>query len=366
MEMSRINFMPNLPILINMSNNRFRPGRAGKFAFAALFFVFTVSFGFGFGFGIDDADIAPWVLRQYRSIDDSPLFPEAFFNSFLDEQRLMENARPFWAATEAETRLLNTRHESLLLNNYILVFYGHPRSRGMGVIGRYPKPVLLDWMNNLGAEYSAIAGGTNVINAFHIIYGTVHPDASIGIIDHDLLREWIEFALENDMLIFIDHQMGRYSPEASLRRMFRWLHYPNVHLALDPEWRTLRPLIEIGHLTADELNHLQDIMEEYLRENNLPGERFFMIHQFNHVMIRNRPDVRNDHRRVRFIHNAAGIGTPQMKRDLWDFTTRATNIPVNGFKLWFDFGFVGHTDIPLMTPQQVFDLRPRPFIVMYQ
>ena len=168
------------------------------------------------------------------------------------------------------------------------------------------------------------------------------------------------------MLIFIDHQMGRHSPEDSLRSMFRWLHYPNVHLAIDPEWRTLRPLIEIGHVTAAELNHLQQVMEDYLIENKLPGERLLLVHQFNHLMIRNRENVHTNFHRVRLVHNAAGIGTPQMKRDMYEFISRATNMPVKGFKLWFDFGFVGHTDRPLLTPREVFDLRPRPYIVMYQ
>jgi hypothetical protein len=125
-------------------------------------------------------------------------------------------------------------------------------------------------------------------------------------------------------------------------------------------------MLEIGHVTADEINRLQEIMEDYLIENALPGERFLVVHQFNHRMIRDRENVRSNFSRVRLVHCASGIGTPQMKRDLYEFTTRATNMPVNGFKLWFDFGISGHTDSPLLTPREVFDLRPRPYIVMYQ
>ncbi len=33
------------------------------------------------------------------------------------------------------------------------------------------------------------------------------------------------------MIVFIDHQIGRFDPVASLRRMLPWLAYPNVHLA---------------------------------------------------------------------------------------------------------------------------------------
>jgi len=331
-----------------------RPGIGYRLNLAAFLLIFAA----GFSFAADN-------IRSNPRIYERSIFPEAFYVSFLQELRVRDAARPFWVASEAEYSTSTALQSSLLLNNYILSFYGHPLSRGMGVIGRYPKPVLLNQLNTLAAEYREI-GGKNIIKAFHIIYGTVHPDASIGTISHSLLREWIEFALENDMLIFIDHQMGRYTPEESLRRMLPWLRYPNVHLAIDPEWRTLRPLIEIGHVTADELNQLQGIMEDYLIENNLPGERFLVVHQFNRVMIRNRENVRTNFSRVRLIHNAAGIGTPQMKRDLYEFTTRATNMPINGFKLWFDFGFVGHTDNPLMTPREVFGLHPRPYLVMYQ
>jgi hypothetical protein len=41
-------------------------------------------------------------------------------------------------------------------------------------------------------------------------------------------------------------------------------------------------------------------------------------------------------------------------------------MPVKGFKLWYDFGIPGHTDRPLMTPEEVMGLNPRPYVIMYQ
>jgi hypothetical protein len=101
-------------------------------------------------------------------------------------------------------------------------------------------------------------------------------------------------------------------------------------------------------------------------ENNIPGERFLVVHQFNRIMIRNREDVQANFSRVRLVLCMPGIGTPEMKRSTYAFGAEATNMPVKGFKLWFNFGLPGHADIPLMTPEEVMELEPRPYIIMYQ
>lgn len=292
------------------------------------------------------------------------IFPAAFFRDFLAVQDERAAANPFWVATEEE---LNAQRleESILLNHDILAFYGHPLSRYMGILGRFSKEELYQQLTDLAREYEE-AGFRNIKKAFYIIYGTVWPGGEIGIIRESVLREWVEFTQERNMLLFLDHQIGRFCPIASFRTMLRWLHYPHIHLALDPEWRTDRPMQVIGHVTADELNEIQQIFEDYLIENNLPGERLLVVHQFNHIMLRNRENIRADFERVRFVHNISGIGSPDMKRATYAMGARATNLPVKGFKLWFDFGIPGHTDIPLMTPAEVFALSPRPYVIMYQ
>ena len=126
-------------------------------------------------------------------------------------------------------------------------------------------------------------------------------------------------------------------------------------------------MAEIGSVTADELNRAQQAMEDYIIENNIPGERMLVIHQFNYVMIRNREDVRTNFSRVRFIHCSDGFGPPHMKLDTYQFNSLAANMPLKGFKLFYNFNIPGAGyDNPLMTPAQVYALRPRPYIVMYQ
>ena len=329
--------------------------------FPALLLVFAI----GLGHGAESA-AAPMPDGGNSFIrEPKPLFPRAFFTEFLAARDTAEAGRPFWAATEGEANA-KVPHVSILLNNDILAFYGHPRSRNMGILGRYSKEELNRRLTALAAEYKE-AGGRNVIKAFYLIYGTVWPDANIGILPEALLREYIEFALENDILIFIDHQIGRFTPAEGLTRMLPWLRYPNVHLALDPEWRTTRPNLEIGSVSADELNQVQRIMENYMIENNIPGERLLVVHQFNWRMISNRERVQTNFSKVRLVHCADGFGPPAMKRASYAANAQAPNIPVKGFKLFYDFGIPGAgVDIPLMTPKEVFGLNPRPYVVMYQ
>ena len=329
---------------------------------AFLFFI-----AFSFSAAADSVVIPRFTVSGDFLRERKPPFPQAHFIEYQRDMDTMEAGRPYWAASEAEAAILAMPpQESILLNNDILAFYGHPRSKNMGILGRHSKEELNDMLTTLAAEYQK-AGGRNVVKAFYLIFGTVWPEGEIGILSEDILKEYVDFAMENDILIFIDHQIGRYTPEAGLRRMLPWLKYPNVHLALDPEWRTTKPMQEIGTVTADELNHVQRIMEDYMIENQIPGERFLVIHQFNYRMISSREKVQSNFSKVRLVHCADGFGPPVMKKMAYDFNAKAANIPVKAFKLFYNFGIPGAGyDSPLMIPKEVMELNPRPYIVMYQ
>ncbi len=251
--------------------------------------------------------------------------------------------------------------------NDILAFYGHPDSREMGILGRFSMEELDEKLTELAAEYDAANGDRGVIKAFYLVYGTVWPEGEIGFMSDRRLKQYIDYAADHDMIVFIDHQIGRYDPVASLGKMFRWLAYPNVHLALDPEWRTTRPMQEIGSVTADEINDALQSMEEYMEQNEIPGERLVVVHQFKAKMISGRNRVDTNRERVRLIHCADGFGSPSEKRAAYAYNAEATNMPDKGFKLFYNFGIRGAGyDHPLLTPEEVISLSPRPTVIMYQ
>jgi hypothetical protein len=300
---------------------------------------------------------------------NAPVFPNMLFTDTVENSRKIDYSRPYWANTkdEDDKKQIAENQASTLLNKDILAFYGHPNSRNMGILGRYSIEELDKLLTALAMEYEAESEGRKIQKAFYLIYGTVWPEGEIGIMGNDTLMPYIEYGLKNDVLIFIDHQIGKYDPIDSLKRMLPLLRYPNVHLALDPEWRTTKPMREIGSITAEELNNAQKVMEDYIIQNNIPGERMLVIHQFNYLMIKNRENVRTDFDRVRFIHCADGFGPPHMKRDSYAFNALAANMPLKGFKLFYNFGIPGAGyDNPLMTPKEVYQLNPRPYVIMYQ
>lgn len=300
------------------------------------------------------------------------LFPRAYWT---DPARAVSSEAPVSchvpdeaedAAREAAARALRQR-VPVLANSDILSFYGHPTSRRMGILGEYPKDQLTSLLSGYAQLFDAANGDRDVLPAFHLIYGTCWPEGEIGYLSSRIVEEYVRFAAERGMLVFLDHQIGKYTVEESVRRLLPFLRYPNVHLALDPEWRTLQPMKEIGFVTASEINRAQELMQAYLAEHGLPGVRMLVFHQFTEKMIQDRSRVRADFDRVLPVHVMDGFGPPALKRSSYAQNSRAVNLPLKGFKLFFKSGFPGAGfDEPLMTPQEVLGLVPAPVLIMYQ
>jgi len=322
-------------------------------------------------FGAENPTVPPRSTNAERPHPD----PEAPFPSLYLTERLLaletENrGRPYWAATDAELALSARRRSdfaSLLLNEDVLAFYGSPLSKRMGILGWFPIPEMDARLSALAEEYDRANGERGVRKAFYLIYGTVWPEGEIGILRESVLKEYIEYALARNILVFIDHQIGKYEVPVALKRMLPYLRYPNVHLALDPEWRTTKPMVEIGTVSAEELNQAQRTMQEYMVDNDIPGERMLVVHQFNWRMISDRESVTTAFSRVRLVHCADGFGAPVLKRLAYRYNAEAPNMAVKGFKLFYPSGIEGAGfDAPLLSPEEVLNLEPRPYLIMYQ
>ncbi len=266
----------------------------------------------------------------------------------------------------------NHRQEPLPISGVIdnadvIAFYGHPLSFYMGILGETPIEEMAVRLREVAEDYDAVNGDRRVVPAFHIIYATAYADANVGVLNSEVLTEYIRFAEDNGFAVILDHQLGKHDVVESVREMLPYLKYPSVHLAIDPEWSTLTPNEVIGSVHASEINEAQQIIQDYLEEEGIEQRKMFVVHQFNWVMIENRHEVRTDFDRVDLVHNADGFGPPKDKHQSWDYNRRATNIPLKGFKLfypkeWRDGGY----DDPLMTPEEVLALEPRPVLIMYQ
>jgi hypothetical protein len=92
-----------------------------------------------------------------------------------------------------------------------------------------------------------------------------------------------------------------------------------------------------------------------------------VIHQFKPWMIEDRARVNASFERVRLVHCADGFGNPAQKRGAYASNAEAVNIPVKGFKLFYksEYPEAGY-DEPILSPADVYALKPRPQVIMYQ
>jgi len=250
----------------------------------------------------------------------------------------------------------------------LLAYYGHPNSRFMGIVGRHSLPELVEMVKATAREYQAVMPESNVIPAIYLIYGTVQPEGHIGFMRNATVNRYIQYAGEHGVRIILDHQIGRFTLKETMDRILPYLIHPHVHLAVDFEWRTSRPMKEIGFVRGEELTWMQQYMSDYLRDNNLGGTRYLIFHQFKSAMVRNRAAIKIGFPQVELVHSTSGWGPPEGKRKTHAYNATITQIPTKGFKLWYFYSDKPgiHYDNPLMTPAEVAALVPRPRIIMYQ
>lgn len=123
----------------------------------------------------------------------------------------------------------------------------------------------------------------------------------------------------------------------------------------------------IGSVSAEEINTAQKMIENYIKENGIYGRKMLVIHQFNAVMIKNRHQVKSNFERVQLIHCSDGFGPPRLKKDTYKYNAQAKNIPLKSFKLFLKPKVKGAGyDQPLMSAEEVMNLEPRPYLIMYQ
>ena len=257
---------------------------------------------------------------------------------------------------------------TLFEDNRVVAYYGHPNSEIMGIVGRHSFEDLIDLLEETTQAYDDADEDKGAVPAIYLVYGTVQPGGVVHKMNYDLVMSYIEAAYQRGVLVYIDHQMGRNHPTYSINEILSFLRYPNVHLALDPEWRTERPMQEVGYITGSELNDVQERMQEYIETHEIQGTRQFVFHQFVEKMIVDVEDILADYDPVLLVHNTSGWGAPEGKRATHEKVTEASEVPYKGFKLWYHFSDQPgvHYDNPLMTPEEVLDLDPQPGLIIYQ
>jgi hypothetical protein len=260
---------------------------------------------------------------------------------------------------------------SILPNKRIVAYYGNPKSKKMGALGEYPKEEMLRRLKGEVAKWEKADPSLPVQPALHLVavvaqgepgtagkYRMIHPDA--------LVSEVHAWAKEIKGIFFIDIQTGHSDIRTILPR-FEWiLKNPDVHLGIDPEFNLIKsgkiPCKKIGTYDAADINYASGFLKELVQKYNLPP-KVFVVHRFTRNMVTNAKNivVRPE---VQMVMHMDGWGPPWLKRDSYRDYIIKEPVQFTGFKLFY------HNDTkkgdPLMTPQDLLALNPKPIYVQYQ
>ena len=245
--------------------------------------------------------------------------------------------------------------------------YGSPGVPSLGILGEQGMQESITRIQELAADYAGLTEEP-VIPAFEII-STIASAEPGGDGDHsterdlEMLREWVEGAGEAGVYVVLDLQPGTTDFLTQARYYEDLLLAPHVGLALDAEWR-LKPgqkhLAQIGSVSAAEVNEVASWLATLTAEHSLP-QKLLILHQFTRSMIRDRQDIDTSHPELAITLHVDGHGAPGDKLETWRVLQR--DLPEGIFMAWKNFY---DEDSPMFTPEETYEIEPRPWFVSYQ
>ena len=249
----------------------------------------------------------------------------------------------------------------ILPDKRVVAFYGNPAADELGILG-----IGAPDLAGRRLLRQAKAYGKNVQPAMELIavVANAHPGMD-GLYNrrerNGIIRRYLRAARKVDAILILDIQPGRSDFFTETLRLQRWLKEPDVHLALDPEWRIRAGQVPgdvIGTVEAREVNGVSAWLEQLTVRENLPP-KLMVIHQFTHDMIQGRDQLK-PRERVQIVLNADGFGGREVKIAKYRDFTRGKSAFHEGFKLFYK------EDLNLMRPREVLRLRPQPDLVVYE
>jgi len=256
---------------------------------------------------------------------------------------------------------------SIIPEHRIVAFYGNPLSKRMGILGEVEPEEMLARLEKVATQWAAADSGQKVLPALHLIatvaqsypgparkYRLQMPDSLI-----ERVADWAE---ERGWLLFLDIQVGTSTVQEEIKPLIPYLQRPYAHLALDPEFAMKDGKVPgtdwMGRMDASEVNHAIGVLAGIVEAHQLPP-KVLVVHRFTRNMLTNASKIRLDPR-VQVVIDMDGWGPPGSKMGAYRWFVVRHPVQYTGFKLFYK------NDKPLMTPEQVLELYPKPMYIQYQ
>ena len=258
---------------------------------------------------------------------------------------------------------------SLLPSNRIVVYYGNPLSKKMGVLGEYPQATMIAKLQDEVRKFQLADPSTPVKPGFHLIVSVAQgAPGKNGLyrlrMTDSLITYWCNLAESKGYLIFLDVQIGKSTVQAELKPLIPYLKRPYVHLALDPEFSMHHasegyvPGKKVGVMDAAEINDAIKTLADLVKENHLPP-KVLVVHRYTQGMVTHYREIKPVPE-VQFVMNMDGFGGPHLKRDSYNSYERMQPVQFDGFKLFYK------NDRPMLTREEVVKLKPSPLFITFQ
>ncbi len=255
----------------------------------------------------------------------------------------------------------------VLAGKRYVALYGHPGTPALGLLGEQDLPGAVARAQQLARAYRPLSAEP-VLPTFEVI--TTVASAGAGAdgnysneVDPEKIRPWIEEAGRQGVYVLLDLQPGTTDFLTQAQRYEDLLRYPNVGLALDPEWRLAsgqRHLEQIGSVSAAEVNQVSAWLAGLVREQHLP-QKMLVLHQFRTAMITDIDTLETGHDELAVVIHADGNGTQGAKAATWGRVVAGA--PAGVAFAWKNFV---DEDSPMATPAQTMAVRPTPVLITYQ
>jgi len=245
----------------------------------------------------------------------------------------------------------------------ILAYYGRPGTKSLGILGHYSLNTLFQKVEARAKTYEKALGGTHHITpGLDLIYelATTEPGRNgryVLTLPEKTVLQYIHKAKEEGAVVFLDVQLGKKTPAQAVKPLLKYLKYDNVHIAVDPEFSVdnlnVRPGKKIGSITGEQVNAVQKLMSDYIKEHHIKGDKILLVHMFTENMVTHKKAVKY-YERIHLIMHLDGHGSPALKVKIYNglYTENRAAKIAGGFKVFLK------QDKPLMTPRQVLGLDP--------
>ncbi|WP_219914462.1 hypothetical protein [Thalassobacillus sp. CUG 92003] len=253
-----------------------------------------------------------------------------------------------------------------LKNHRLVAYYGTPLSENMGILGTMKPEKFMKELKEQAQAYSNADPERPAIPTIELITTMAQrapgPDNTyVSKLSDEKTKKYVELAEKHDALVLLDLQLGADTVMNQVKSIKKWLKHPNVHLAIDTEFRIEEgqvPGEDLGKVNGKEVQKAVEYVSQLTEENNLP-DKFVLVHQFTEHVLTNKKAIQPTDN-VEVALNFDGWGNSADKMALYKKYVRDKPSQYGGFKVFYN------KDKPVMTPEQVVKLDPSPAIVNYQ